>query len=341
MSVAELFYPNSYDLQMNNCIVNGELILVNPPATDKLHASSSENSSGTASGALTVVGGAGIGFDVNIGGKLKTIGNVECAGLNVGSSSILDSSGAISINAGITYISNTIDATSEDSASLSVKGGVFIGKNIIAVGGTGSSAYDEGTIVIAGGLGVAENVNVQHDIKGGDLFSDNNVTTTNNLIGNGLISNGGASVALPILCPLTFLNVSGSTQSPFSYYEDISLSFPVAGAIISTLDTRFIRIGNTVTIIFYRMYGTPQTAGTIFTNQNAIPARFLGDYFAYQIIIVTNNNTRGAGLVEVRGNDGTADVGRIVFYSTPSMIDFSGSGTQIVVWGSSITYTIL
>ena len=154
-------------------------------------------SSSTTTGTLVVTGGAGISGTVYAGGFNGPLtGNVTGTVLTAAQTSItslgtlssLAVGGTLSAT-GITSITNATASTSTSTGALKVSGGVGIAGDIYAGGiqsttigdvtrssgafttlasngattmtaGTSSSAYTSGTLVVTGGVGISENLNV-------------------------------------------------------------------------------------------------------------------------------------------------------------------------------------
>jgi len=139
-----------------------------------------ENATSTATGALRVVGGVGIGGDLYVGGTINgTVTNSVTATfatnlLGGGTGQIAFQSGdsASAFDADFTYDSATDKLTV---------------KNVAVPGATGSTSSTTGAVVVTGGVGIGENLYV-----GGTIYGDltGTATTATNLA-------GGASGSVP------------------------------------------------------------------------------------------------------------------------------------------------
>lgn len=117
--------------------------------------------------------GFGLGSS-NESNKLR-IGNRSFAGddIIIGTFATTLSSQVLQFNASV-QITNTTNATSKDTGSLVIEGGIGIEKNLYVGGNsdltgtlrvrdtTDTSGYDSGSVIIAGGVGIAKNLNAKN-----------------------------------------------------------------------------------------------------------------------------------------------------------------------------------
>ncbi len=147
---------------INNALVSTGVVTMN----SNLVAASGTNSTNNTTGALVVVGGAGIANDVNIGGYI-------------------DVDGVGRIHGNLVADSGTVSTNSTTGALVVVGGfGVTGAQNIDGIltssNTTQSSTTGSGAIVTSGGVGIAKNLNV-----GGDTVITGNLTVngTQTIIG--------------------------------------------------------------------------------------------------------------------------------------------------------------
>lgn len=198
----------------------------------------SHQSTSVNTGALVVNGGVGIGKNLNVGGDAKFGGMVEFAGM-VNITDETESTGlgtgALKV-AGGTSIGKRLNVGGAASLlnTLSVTGATTL-NNTLGVSGitslnntTESSATNNGSLVVAGGAGIAKNLNV-----GGSL----NVKNSNTYIANFENTNSsgnGISIKINNAAPdrfnnfVTFLNssfgivgrIEGETTADLPYNQD-------------------------------------------------------------------------------------------------------------------------
>jgi hypothetical protein len=161
MSVSTLFVPNDFTLYCKE--LNGDI----SGSADTIHVTSTNNSTNSATGALTVLGGAGIGKDLFVGG------NVYAANIS-GTSHTLTLDG-------------TIDSTSPSTGTLIVNGGagiaqsLFVGENV-DVGGSIITNY-----LAADGIDFP-------DISNMNDVNINSTTQSTNTLTGALIVKGGVGI---------------------------------------------------------------------------------------------------------------------------------------------------
>ena len=127
-------------------------------------------------GALTVAGGTGVAGNVPVGGTLNVTGNVTLSGTGNSVGTITSGTwngGTIAVNRGgtgltsytatrILYASGSTTITG--SANLTFNGTTFTSLNISASATTASTSTATGSLITAGGLGVAGAANIGTDL---------------------------------------------------------------------------------------------------------------------------------------------------------------------------------
>jgi hypothetical protein len=130
-----------------------------------IEVSNAMSSHNTTTGALTVVGGAGIGGNINVGGVANITGNVS--GGNLLTSGLISATSTITSAANITG-GNIVATTAITNGNITITGA-----NIVSTGPTlridpNGSGGTDGNVIIAGNLSVQGNVT---------YINSNNVTT--------------------------------------------------------------------------------------------------------------------------------------------------------------------
>lgn len=175
MSLGSLLAPNIYNLYSGNFHVLNDLIVdgsldINNITVDTFNVTGTDDSTNTLTGALTVVGGIGIGKSTSIGGNLAIFSNAKGSIGTAGGALI---SGDVSIN-------SPTPAVSTSTGALTVKGGTSVGGDLY-VGGTiygsqvpfplsvphlaitdttDSGGTDNGVLTVAGGVGFGKSLYV-------------------------------------------------------------------------------------------------------------------------------------------------------------------------------------
>lgn len=191
----------------------GTLAVTNSPGTT-VTVSSSEDTSGTTTGAMTVVGGVGIGKALSVGGNILSglvpVNGIRyhamynsstdpAAGISVSFDTASPSSAAEVIVLGPNHATNANDMIMRNpGGNLLLYGsgnaGVYIGNTIVfsqlpfLVQNTNNAiAYNNASIVTEGGLGVTKSVRVGSNIVAGDIGVDgvNSITVSNQSAGVG------------------------------------------------------------------------------------------------------------------------------------------------------------
>jgi hypothetical protein len=198
--------------------------------TSNVVAASGTASTNTTTGALVVVGGAGISGAVYTGGTLRTGGalTVSSGGMGVTGDTVIGG-GFLQVTSGYNSTSTTEGAlTVQNSGGLGVTGNIHANKlytvqglywsgnsqpfqveaaptflsNLVAASGTPSTSINTGALVVAGtgGLGVGGDLNatagstVNGWTVGGLLWAACTTPATSATSGGGLLVNGGARI---------------------------------------------------------------------------------------------------------------------------------------------------
>ena len=165
----------------------------------------------TGSGALVIsgTGGAGIGGNINIGGRANITGASTISGITTISNATASSatgngalvvSGGVGIGGatnigGITTITNGTASTTTGNGAFVVTGGVGIGgaTNIAGIttitNGTASSATANGALVVSGGVGITGATNIA------GITTITNGTASSAVTNGALVVNGGIGIA--------------------------------------------------------------------------------------------------------------------------------------------------
>jgi len=178
----------------------------------------------SSSGAVTVMGGAGIRGNVFVGGNTLILSNTPSNGTKSGALQVVGGAG-ISGNVfvgGNTIILGKIPSNGTNSGSLQVVGGagisgnVFVGGNTIILGNTNSNSTNSGALQVVGGAGISGNVFV-----GGNtiILGNTNSDSTNS---GALQVVGGVGISKDLLIGgnITIgglLNVTSTAPSVSSY----------------------------------------------------------------------------------------------------------------------------
>jgi len=217
---------------------NPEYISATTGSFYNLFVTSPTNSTSTDSGALTVVGGVGIGQDVNIGGSTYLGGNLYVNGTQfVADDTIIKTSNSIfALSVSTPKItsggSGLIIGPDQNDPYISL---LFNGENswltdggLILTGSTGnfiqrsttqSLSTKTGAITVIGGVGIGKNLHV-----GGDFHSTGTIYTTNNIYSSGTIYTNGSPVISSSTIRDSFLAGRGITISTGSGIITISLN---------------------------------------------------------------------------------------------------------------------
>jgi len=147
-----------------------------------IQISNTMSSHDTTTGALTVVGGAGIGGNINVGGVANIAGNILTqANISVGGSIIVNSS--ISANGSIIANSNLFANAIVSAAGNVVGSNVYTGGQVSATGNITGGNLITGAQVLATG-----------NITGSNIVTAGQILATGNIVGSTLIASGNIVV---------------------------------------------------------------------------------------------------------------------------------------------------
>ncbi|NBP04012.1 MAG: hypothetical protein EBU90_28745, partial [Proteobacteria bacterium] len=164
--------------------------------------SNTTNATSTATGALIVAGGAGIGQNLYVGGGVQVTG--------------------------LTTVTNTTNATSTSSGALFIAGGVGIGGDLYAsrirtVSTTNATSTTTGEIIVQGGVGIGQNLYVGGLIVGTIAAT---VSTASQLT--------TVQQPIPSTYYLTFVDSNNSTAGSETFYTSSTIYFsPASGMTIT------------------------------------------------------------------------------------------------------------
>ena len=148
--------------------INAETVI-----TDNLRLTGGEDSTSVTTGDLTIVGGVGIGKSVTVGGDIDVTGDVDVSG-NLNFTGITTFAGIITATGGATVdniqlgitANNEIDTTTGNLILDSAGGTVEVTDNLTVSGvvniddTTQSTSTSTGSLIVDGGVGIAQNLNV-------------------------------------------------------------------------------------------------------------------------------------------------------------------------------------
>jgi len=321
-----------------------------------LSCTNSNVSSGPSSGAVVVTGGVGIGGAINVGGAANVTGSATFS--------------STSSFVGIATFSNVTEATSS-AGSIVVSGGISVAKSIyvgiglavmgsstlagITAGGivnvtnnTSSSAYNNGAVVVTGGLGVGNNINcagnltVTGSTAVGGVTTFTNPTDASALNTAGTIFSGGVSVTKNLIVGgglnvTAASNFSGTITTSFGSFVLNTVSLSDSSGIINVQSTapalriaatnaaKTTQYSNSVDVF---SLGNVYTDGnyeslqftTTSTNTYTIQSRAAGTGIVRRLLLQSGTNSNQV----VLNNDGTVNLGST---TTDSTTTNSGSVT--------------
>ena len=172
-------------------------------------AASGTASTNTTTGALVVVGGAGISGAITAGGNVVAASGTASTDTSTGALVVVGGagvSGAINTGSTITASGNIVAAsgtasTNTTTGALVVVGGVGVsgvitsGGNVVAASGTASTNTTTGALVVAGGVGVSGAINTGSTITAsGNIVAASGTASTNTTTG-ALVVVGGVGVS--------------------------------------------------------------------------------------------------------------------------------------------------
>jgi hypothetical protein len=301
------------------------------------------NSTSTNSGAIIVAGGGGFGGDIwaaNIYSNGEqvvttgTIGSFGVSGIQAGTDTAV-----ANLLGNVVLVWNTSTLETVTSRGNSTTSTIFINNS------TASTSTDSGALVIAGGVGIGENLNVGNSVSAGGQFSGN--------YADGYVIVATANGALSTSTGLQFtgtdsrLTVGGTVSAGGSIFENnirvLTSVTPIAGTAISITsvstasgNTSFTVNNTGVTSAAGTTYlGVSASTGDIsFTNlgvQSLTGTTYLGVSASTGTITVTNLGVQT--LTAGTGTAVSASTGQITVSSTDtlqSVTDRGASTNQVV-----------
>jgi hypothetical protein len=147
----------------------------------------------TATGALTVVGGVGVGGNIYVGGVI-TATNVYVNGYAVSTSTFNTGTLVAQAVSATSLVSGTWTFTVSSTGSVTLNGTPFVSGNVTAASGTGttttfvisnitsSTGTNSGALQVIGGAGIVGNLNVGGTITGGGVRTTTTSTAPSNPI---------------------------------------------------------------------------------------------------------------------------------------------------------------
>jgi hypothetical protein len=354
--MADLNFPqnpapgDTYSIGSRTWIWNGSgwalqsgIVSTNPFIVVSAQVTTTTNSTSTNSGAIIVAGGGGFGGDIwaaNIYSNGEqvvttgTIGSFGVSGIQAGTDTAV-----ANLLGNVVLVWNTSTLETVTSRGNSTTSSIFI-NNL-----TASTSTDTGALVVTGGVGVGENLNVGNNVSAGGQFLGNYadgyviVTTA-----NGTLS---TSTGLQFTGTDSRLTVGGTVSAGGSIFENnirvLTSVTPIAGTAISITsvstasgNTAFTVNNTGVTSAAGTTYlGVSASTGDItFTNlgvQELAGTTYLGVSASTGTITLTNLGVQT--LTAGTGTAVSASTGQITVSSTDtlqSVTDRGASTNQVV-----------
>lgn len=154
-----------------------------------------------------------------------------------------------------------------------------------------------GALVIAGGLGLAENLNIG---AGGSIVS-NNLTNATSVNTGAIRTLGGIGVAQDLWCSGLCLPAPAGIPTLIDFYEEFALNTTVSGPWASSIAIVFPiwRLGRLVSFNSFGEPGGNATNAAIITAAGALPARFRPTSFKTFLIRIMDNSTFTIGTLRI------------------------------------------
>jgi len=283
---------------LKHTIIGGNINMVNENTLaqfNSLNVLSILDSSSVNSGSVIISGGAGISKSLNIGGSLS-VNKESVFSENVNINNNLSTQGNI-------YVENGIFSQKD----ISTNGNIYINSNTIS---TGSST---GALVIFGGVGISQNLNI-----GGNSNIQQNLTVNNSIIGNtatinSIYSNGILNIAsiddvstneinigsksmssgIKIGRNTQYINI-GSNDKTQGLNPSIYIGNP--GSTITTSNAATIKIGGNNDIIDIQGSEIKIGGATIFKSSDTSAKQF-SQLIQYSNNVILNYDNSGNGQV--------------------------------------------
>jgi cytoskeletal protein CcmA (bactofilin family) len=187
-----------------------------------LVANSATSSGNVSTGALVVVGGAGVSGNINVGGNISVASVLDSSSTNIGS---IVTAGGLGVARNVNF-----GAALSVATSIGVTGPLTASSASITAG-TASTGTNTGALIVTGGVGIGGALNV-----GGNV-TITNLTVTGNLTAytSGVITSSVIDLNTPVsLAPLTQQTTS-NIGTVFHYYDSAGAgdSHAFAGRLIT------------------------------------------------------------------------------------------------------------
>jgi hypothetical protein len=258
------------------------------PVQQFLTISGSNNAYSTTTGALVVAGGVGIGQDVWVGGGLYTLSTLSSTSSVAGNSVQLAGGLGVAgpIYAGNIYtngqllsnvisglasgttstfvISNTTVSTSTTSGALVVAGGVGIGQNMIIGSTATNNSTNSGALVVYGGAGFGGNVTIGGILTAGGL--PKSTTTATNPPTNAFVGDIWYNPSTDVMYRYDFDGVN-------NYWVDVTSDAVTNTYIGGNINNNIVPVLNST----YNIGSTSSQFNTVYTvnlNVNGFPFSF-------------------------------------------------------------------
>ena len=262
-------------------------------ANGNIVAASGTASTNTTTGALVVVGGAGVSGAVNIGSTLMVSGGTTLSstlavtGVSTLNGNIVAAGGTASTNtttgalvvvggAGVSgdiNLGGNLNVTNASilNSTLKVTGVSTFNSNVVAASGVPSTSSTTGALVVAGGLGVGGDVNIAGNLKVSGTLTYINTTTEIvsgiEIVAGNLVANSGAASTNTTTGALVVAGgagVSGAIYAGSIQNTPIGSSIPSSGSFtgITASGTTTLQ-GNIVSTIATPNNGLSTTTGAL------------------------------------------------------------------------------
>ena len=185
-------------------------------STGNILSASTSASTSTATGALVVKGGVGIGGDLYVGGTFSAT-NLTLAGASVSTGSTIQSFGS-QIGSGVTtlnFTTGTTVTTAGTVATISVNTATLMVGTAIVTSTASSTSTTTGALTVAGGVGIAGSVYVGGVVTATNLFVGSSPVLTTANFGNFGVSSlaSGTDITLSATTGSVTINDVSTLQS--------------------------------------------------------------------------------------------------------------------------------
>jgi hypothetical protein len=279
--------------------------LAAPTFTGTVSLSSSTESTGKTTGALTVAGGAGIGGNVQVGGNVRIASTVVSTSSSTGALIVgggVGIDGAVNTNNNITT-SGIINTTNSGATVSGITGAIVVNGGI----GVGGNVWTSGRLTVNLDSSMNGNVNVGGNVRINSLLASTSSGTGALTVGGGVGVGGnlyvGGSIVSPSLtgtpvAPTPSLGTNTTQIATTAYVRsEISALISSAPSTLDTLNELAAALGNdaafstTVTnsIASKAPSASPAFTGTFLVSSS--DASFNGNLFVNGLIVNTGLTT--------------------------------------------------